>query len=202
MDSRISWSPQQEIARTKINKWRQTVNRQVFKLQGYAGTGKTEIASSLADDGSVLFAAVSGKAAHVLSQRIGRPASTIHRTIYHTPTRHVSQRALDLKHRIGELRRQLGGVDSRTRARFSNELAELDAELRQIRKDSRLHFTLNSESPLATAKLLVADEVSMVDERLGRDLLSFHKPILALGDPAQLPPIEGCDSLMVNLMRC
>ena len=35
------------------------------------------------------------------------------------------------------------------------------------------------------------DECSMVDEELGRDLLSFGKPILVLGDPAQLPPVKG-----------
>ena len=31
----------------------------------------------------------------------------------------------------------------------------------------------------------------MVDAELGRDLLSFGKPILVLGDPAQLPPVKG-----------
>jgi exodeoxyribonuclease-5 len=31
----------------------------------------------------------------------------------------------------------------------------------------------------------------MVDEQLGRDLMSFGTPILVLGDPGQLPPISG-----------
>ncbi len=31
----------------------------------------------------------------------------------------------------------------------------------------------------------------MVDEQMARDLLSFRKPILVLGDPGQLPPIQG-----------
>jgi len=31
----------------------------------------------------------------------------------------------------------------------------------------------------------------MVDAELGRDLLSFGVPVLVLGDPAQLPPIQG-----------
>src|SRR5512136_2716568 len=31
----------------------------------------------------------------------------------------------------------------------------------------------------------------MVDEELGRDLLSFGKKVLVLGDPAQLPPGKG-----------
>ena len=39
--------------------------------------------------------------------------------------------------------------------------------------------------------LIIIDECSMVDEELGRDLLSFDIPVLVLGDPAQLPPIKG-----------
>ena len=31
----------------------------------------------------------------------------------------------------------------------------------------------------------------MVGEEMARDLLSFGKPILVLGDPGQLPPIKG-----------
>src|SRR6201991_2360400 len=31
----------------------------------------------------------------------------------------------------------------------------------------------------------------MVDAEMGRDLLSFECPLLVLGDPAQLPPIQG-----------
>ena len=31
----------------------------------------------------------------------------------------------------------------------------------------------------------------MVDEELGRDLLSFGRKVLVLGDPAQLPPVKG-----------
>jgi exodeoxyribonuclease-5 len=37
----------------------------------------------------------------------------------------------------------------------------------------------------------VIDECSMVDAELGRDLMSFDCPALVLGDPAQLPPIQG-----------
>lgn len=50
-------------------------------------------------------------------------------------------------------------------------------------------FVLNPDSEAASADLIVIDEVSMVGEELGRDLLSFKRPILVLGDPAQLPPV-------------
>ena len=52
-------------------------------------------------------------------------------------------------------------------------------------------FSLNRQSPIAKAKLVIIDECSMVDEELGRDLMSFGTPILVLGDPGQLPPISG-----------
>src|SRR5690606_14115198 len=53
-------------------------------------------------------------------------------------------------------------------------------------------LSLNRQSPISKAALVIIDECSMVDEALGRDLLSFGTPILVLGDPGQLPPISGC----------
>ena len=47
------------------------------------------------------------------------------------------------------------------------------------------------EAPASEAKLIIIDECSMVDAELGRDLMSFGVPVLVLGDPAQLPPIQG-----------
>lgn len=52
-------------------------------------------------------------------------------------------------------------------------------------------FTIRRDAPAADADLIIVDECSMVDEDLGRDLLSFKKPVLVLGDPAQLPPVKG-----------
>lgn len=39
--------------------------------------------------------------------------------------------------------------------------------------------------------LIIIDECSMVNEEIGKDLLSFGIPVLVLGDPAQLPPVTG-----------
>lgn len=52
-------------------------------------------------------------------------------------------------------------------------------------------FTIRYDAPAADADLIIIDECSMVDEDLGADLLSFKKPVLVLGDPAQLPPVKG-----------
>ncbi len=120
---------------------------QVFRLFGFAGTGKTTLANHIADDidGEVKFAAFTGKAASVMRGKGCRGASTIHSLIY--------------------------------RARESGE--ELPS------------FDLWDEAPASKAELIIIDECSMVDAELGRDLLSFGVPLLVLGDPAQLPPIQG-----------
>lgn len=52
-------------------------------------------------------------------------------------------------------------------------------------------FIRNPDSPVGAAALVVVDEVSMVGEDIGADLLSFGTKILVLGDPFQLPPISG-----------
>src|SRR5262249_20405330 len=52
-------------------------------------------------------------------------------------------------------------------------------------------FDLWQDAPASKAKLIVIDECSMVDAELARDLMSFGVPLLVLGDPAQLPPIQG-----------
>ncbi len=52
-------------------------------------------------------------------------------------------------------------------------------------------FAIRHDAPASKADLIIIDECSMVDEELGRDLLTFGKPVLVLGDPAQLPPVKG-----------
>jgi len=58
-------------------------------------------------------------------------------------------------------------------------------------KAGKRTFVLNTQSPVALADLIILDECSMVGTKIARDLLSFGVPILVLGDPFQLPPIDG-----------
>lgn len=54
-----------------------------------------------------------------------------------------------------------------------------------------ISFVLSEMSAAASAQLIVLDECSMVDEKIADDLRSFKKKILIMGDPGQLPPING-----------
>jgi exodeoxyribonuclease V len=46
--------------------------------------------------------------------------------------------------------------------------------------------------------LIVVDEASMINRDIWNDLLALNKPILAVGDHGQLPPIDGNFNLMEN----
>lgn len=180
------WNREQQQALDKVGRWIRSPSEQVFRLFGYAGTGKTTLARHLAAtaDGLVLFAAFTGKAAHVLQRKGCEGASTIHQLIYH-PREKGRQRLKELEQALNEARAHNESTDSPAIRELQEQIeAERDALTRPM-------FALNPESELADASLLVVDECSMVNEELADDLLSFGTPILVLGDPAQLPPVFG-----------
>jgi exodeoxyribonuclease-5 len=106
-------------------------------------------------------------------------ASTLHSLLYS-----VSQRSLD---RVEELEAELSKMsEDDVRWELTNEL------LYEARREAnRPAFTLNPESPIREAGLVVLDESSMIDSRLAEDLESFGTKILVMGDSAQLPPVKG-----------
>jgi len=81
-----SWSPQQAAALDAVSRWYGSgLDRsQVFRVFGYAGTGKTTLARHFAEGlaGDVLYAAYTGKAAMVMRRNGCHNAMTIHATIY------------------------------------------------------------------------------------------------------------------------
>lgn len=144
-----TFSPQQSEAIDKVARWMESgqAHQQVFRLFGYAGTGKTTIIRHLTSgfDGNVIYGAFTGKAAQMMQRSGCSGAGTLHSILYER-------------------------VES---------------------PNGTWTFELDTHSIAADADLVVVDEVSMVDDQLAADLLSFRKPILVLGDPGQLPPVRG-----------
>ncbi len=119
----------------------------LFKIGGYAGTGKTTVAKSIVDYfGRVICCAFTGKAAYRLREKGLANTSTIHRAIY-----------------------------------------RYDA--------STMSFKLKNDEDIEGSYFLI-DEGSMISGELWRDLNSFGKPLILLGDPGQLAPIGSDPALM------
>jgi exodeoxyribonuclease-5 len=190
----------QEEALDRTGRWiRDPSSDQVFRLFGYAGTGKTTLAKYLVENapGRWFFAAYTGKAAHVLRQKGCSGAMTIHSLIYR-PAGESKKKELDaLDYKIAGCRRDIEALSSDTRALADAQLEQYLLRLMRLRErvaaDNEPQFALWANSPLAEYDVtgIVVDEVSMVDEHLARDLESFGKKVLVLGDPAQLPPVGG-----------
>ena len=122
---------------------------QVFKLVGYAGTGKSTVVSTVVEELNVknaITAAFTGKAVNVLRQKGNHNSITMHRGMY-----------MPMEDDDGNLSFELGGP----------------------------------MAPFFKADLLIIDESSMINEELAKDAESFGCKILAMGDPGQLPPVEG-----------
>jgi len=188
----MKWTPEQDRALSDVQKWLRT-DDQVYRLFGYAGTGKTTLAKTLAEnvDGPVFFAAFTGKAAYVLRQRGCEGATTIHSLIY-IPRGDAATRVRQLEADLINLLRDLAADNPDVDLEQHPQVQDLRQRLRQEKRNaSRPMFSLNQESPVRGASLVVLDEASMVDEVMAQDLLSFGTQVLVLGDPAQLPPVAG-----------
>lgn len=86
-----TFTPHQDRALSAVSAWLKAKPGRgntppVFRLFGYAGTGKTTLARHIADavNGEVKFAAFTGKAALVMRNKGCDGASTIHSLIYRT----------------------------------------------------------------------------------------------------------------------
>jgi AAA domain len=90
----MKWSPQQAGALMSVDVWHKecmrqigmgmTLSKPIFRVFGYAGTGKTTLARHFATgiDGRTVYAAYTGKAAMVMKKSGCAGARTIHSLIY------------------------------------------------------------------------------------------------------------------------
>jgi len=171
----MKWSPQQEAALNDVKAWLKNPKELIYRLFGFAGTGKTTLARHLVEgiSGLVLNGAYTGKAALVMRQNGVENATTFHKMVYRlVPMDEIKMR---------ELKKEKKTASPEEADRIMMEMREL----------SQPKFEVNPESGVRRAKLIVLDECSMLNDAHRRDILSFNVPILVLGDPGQLPPISG-----------
>lgn len=192
----IEWSPQQRDALDRVEQWLADRSAPVFRLFGYAGTGKSTLAMALQGMvNDVRYATFTGKAAVILRNKGCAAAQTIHSMIYRSADKGRTE--FDHLNHVLEEKRKANAPQA--------EIDTLVREISKLRKDLQNPIWMLNEHAfdrewdelaeeyvhVEPPGLIVIDEVSMVDKRLGQDLESFGIPILVLGDPAQLPPVAG-----------
>jgi len=184
-------TPKQARAKDAVLRWLADPNgKQTFYFAGLGGTGKSTCVEQIVAEiqGHVCFAAFTGKAASVMRKKGCPTATTIHRLAYNmTGEAETPEQRQKLLTEIQRLRSVNDPGAQATADKIVKELKRAEEE--EGRKGPR--FALNPLSEIRHARLLVIDECSFIDKRVGQDLESFGTRLLVLGDPAQLPPVYG-----------
>ncbi|MDO3394902.1 DEAD/DEAH box helicase [Nocardioides sp. SOB44] len=175
MTGDITYTEDQQEAIEAVLEWlADPDDDQVFRLFGYAGTGKTTTLKGVLDaiegarpDINYWLAAPTGKAAHVVHRKTGYPTTTLHAPGY-------------------------------IYAPVSKEAAQDPRHSGWVRSD-RFVVVPAFDSKLNDIDLLVVDEASMVGAEVASDLLAMRGMVpsgqkrdirvLAVGEPAQLDPV-------------
>ena len=186
----------------------------VFYLGGYAGSGKSTITPVIIDMlgiplEEIAFMAPTAKAAKVMTEKLAlygihKRATTIHKAIYRPKRSKPEELQVQLDGLIGQrdycLKNDDGSKEDEAR------LHELNRTIALVERDldkaydinEGPKFSLNSESDVRKCRLVVVDEASMVGSYVAADLRQFGIPVLAIGDPGQLPPVQDVAGLTVG----
>jgi exodeoxyribonuclease-5 len=173
----VEWSKQQLEASERFNAWLADWRRgnapQLFKLAGLAGTGKSTLARHLGGYSSV-FTTYTGKAAHNMRRKGCTGALHLDQWLYR-PANGPPQEDDDAE------AYELIPIDPRKVTKPKQEAI----------RNGKFERRLAPSMDLSRVNLIIVDEASMVPDDMVDDLLDLGLPILALYDPAQLPPIGG-----------
>lgn len=172
----------------------------VFRLFGYAGTGKSTVLPFLVeatglDPQHIKFCSPTGKASKVMtkkmrSQDMNAIATTIHKAIYIPKALEAYQIEQELYKAQADYKIACDTGNKVAIFEAKQRVKQLEKNLERSYDENAPKFQLNVDSSIDTASLIVVDECSMVDKDMADDLRSFGVPILAMGDIGQLPPIS------------
>ena len=169
---------EQSAAAQDIESWiGQSTGNWMFKLAGFAGTGKTfllaEIISNL--DRQFWCCAPTGKAASVLSSKLdGIQVMTVHQLLYQP---------------AGQSMAELEKLLEAQRVEPSPELEERIKEEKARMASKRPGFYLKDDSLVREGDLVIVDEASMVTQKMAEDFERTGAKVLFVGDSGQLPPV-------------
>jgi exodeoxyribonuclease-5 len=160
----MEFSKQQSDALIKVDKWLKDKKskQQVFRLFGFAGTGKTTLAIEISKmvKGRVVFGAFTGKAAMVMKTKGCINAQTIHSMIYRCETRFNSEPVFIL----------------------NEESAVKEAALVIVDECSMLGQDLGSDLLSFGTKILVLGDPAQLPPIKGTGFFDTNKPDVMLTD--------------------
>lgn len=171
-----------------------------FLLEGYAGTGKSTILPFLVEatgcaPWQIAFMSPTGKASKVMTKKLHQQdmmvtATTIHKAIY----KPQQLKAYEIEAELFRVQQEYAVANKEANLPAMREIGKkiklLEKNLERAYDEDAPRFQLDVNATLGKkAHLIVVDECSMVDKAMAEDLRSFGVPILAIGDPGQLPPI-------------
>ena len=161
-----------------------TDDNDIFILRGYAGTGKTTILKEFvniaaASSKLICLMAPTGRAAKILSDKTGRQALTIHRSLY----------------KLSVIESQEGDEENDSKVHYYFPLRKNEACCEDC-------LCIIDEASMISSRKQAGDVFSFGTATVLDDLLTYFNPVAGgklvfVGDPAQLPPVgDNCSNAL------
>ena len=167
----IELTNEQVYAVYKMENWWNHRDKQIFEISGSAGTGKSFIVRYLIEKLGLKYSNV------LFCSFSGKAATLLSKN--GLPAKTIHSAIYDYKEKV--VRDEYGKLVLDERGYI------------KLKKEFELKPQLSKK-----IKLIVVDEASMVNDKIGEDLASFGIPIIALGDLNQLPPVFGESYFLKN----
>lgn len=189
MTAPFTFSPDQQAAINAIKSWNEYGGREDFRLGGLAGTGKTSVSAllpTLLPGTTIDYCAPTGRAASVLTRKMGVEARTIHSILYipQSSTNHDIDCKCSEDHPLRNDNNECVSEEG-YRLACVRVGCICPSSMTWIKRSEALD--MGAAPPLAD--VLVIDEASMVGRTLYNDLSELPCRKIWVGDYGQLPPV-------------